>query len=81
MHFNARCLIGLAGVHPQEHATAVRMGEFFKWPLIMVAIWLPLEWFLEVKGQMSREVIIQTDWIEKQLREIRNGNARYERRS
>jgi voltage-gated potassium channel len=29
----------------------------------MVAIWLPIEWFLEVKGHMSREAIFQTDWI------------------
>jgi len=63
MHFNAWCLIGLAGVHPQERPNAVRMGKFFEWPLIMVAIWLLIEWFLEVKGHMSREAIIQTDWI------------------
>jgi voltage-gated potassium channel len=63
MHFDARCLIGLAGVHPKEHPVAIRAGKFFEWPLILVAIWLPIEWFLEVQGQMSREVILQTDWI------------------
>jgi len=56
-------MIGLAGVHSKERAQARHWGKIFEWPLIMVAIWLPVEWFLEVKGHISREAIIQTDWI------------------
>lgn len=63
MRFSARCIIGLAGVHSKERTQARLWGRIFEWPLIIVAIWLPIEWFLEVRGHMSRETIIQTDWI------------------
>ena len=66
MRFGAvqvKCWIGLSGVAQDENPRARAWGRFFEWPLIMVAIWLPIEWHLEITERMPTDYIAFTDWI------------------
>lgn len=55
--------MGLAGVGIYERPLARKWGRIFEGPLIMVAIWLPIEWYLEVRGHISPDTIMYSDWI------------------
>lgn len=55
--------IGLAGVAPDENATARRWGERFEWLLIVLALWLPVQWSLESTGEVSREFTGIVAWV------------------
>lgn len=43
-------LIGLAGVADDEDPKAKRWGHFFEVPMLLLAIWIIVEWYLEAKG-------------------------------
>lgn len=43
-------LIGLAGVASDEVPKAKRWGHFFEVPMLLLAIWIIVEWYLEAKG-------------------------------
>lgn len=58
-----RRFFGLAGVHPQEHTIAVRWGHFFEWPMILIALWIPLQAALETDGRLNEDIILWANWI------------------
>ena len=56
-------LIGLSGVEADENALAQRWGRRFEIPMILLAIWILLEWFLRDKGIYSALFDQVTDWV------------------
>lgn len=54
--------LGLAGVDHHENHRARRWHRRFEWFLIPLAVWLPLQWYLEVHGDLPLEEIRILDW-------------------
>ncbi len=50
-----KSVIGLAGVDPGERSKAVWWGHIFEWPMIFIAFWVLLEWYLDVSGKLTAE--------------------------
>lgn len=48
-----RKLIGLAGVASNERHAARRAGRFFEWLIFIIAILLPLFWYLDITGKIK----------------------------
>lgn len=56
-------LTGLAGVSPHETETARRWAERMEWPMLMVAFWIPVQWYLEEVGLIDIRVAKLGDWF------------------
>jgi len=54
--------LGLSGVSPYETESAKRLGHFFEWPMLSLAILVPFRWYFEFKGKLSPEWIDLLDW-------------------
>lgn len=52
---NFKSMIGLAGVDPTENPRAVWWGQVFEWPMVFVAFWVLLEWYLDMAGKLTPE--------------------------
>jgi len=50
-----KSMIGLAGVDPQERSKAIWWGHVFEWPMVFVAFWVLLEWYLDATGKLTVE--------------------------
>ena len=42
--------IGLGGVDDEENPRAVLWGKRLEWPMLLLAIWIILDWYLKAKG-------------------------------
>ena len=56
-------LVGLSGVAAHESAAAIRWGKRFEWPMLLVASWIFLQWYLEATGQLGQRFLRLSDWI------------------
>ena len=56
-------LTGLSGVAKDEPAKAQRWARRFEWPMILLAFWILLEWYLRGGGIYSARFDHITDWI------------------
>lgn len=56
-------LIGLSGVAVDERPRARRWAGVFELPMILLAIWILVEWYLKAKGLYPRTMDLVTDWI------------------
>ncbi|MGM0593342.1 MAG: ion channel [Pseudomonadota bacterium] len=55
-------IAGLAGVDPQENAQARRWGARLEMPMMLVVLWIPIQWYLEVRGVITAEYSRVGDW-------------------
>lgn len=55
-------LLGIAGVEPTERAAAVEWAQRLEWPVMLVALWIPVQWYLEETGMVSLEKARLFDW-------------------
>ncbi len=54
-------IIGLAGVDPMEPSNIKNLSRWFEWPMMLMAIWIILEWYMEsAYGELISTRI--TDW-------------------
>tara|TARA_R110002096_G_scaffold42144_15_gene113783 strand:+ start:10895 stop:11839 length:945 start_codon:yes stop_codon:yes gene_type:complete len=58
---NLTFLIGLAGVAPTERPRARRWGKWFEAPMLVLAMWMIIEWYLRAKGVYPENWAILTD--------------------
>ena len=81
-------LIGLSGVAADEQPTARRWAGRFELPMILLAIWIMIEWYLKAKGIYPAtfdritdwsiwlffvlETVVLTSLVENKLRYLRN---------
>lgn len=59
---NIDSLFGFGGMHPDENARAKRWANHFETPMMLVALWIFVEWHLIAKGQISEGAITAMDW-------------------
>ena len=56
-------LVGLSGVAAHESAAAIRWGKRFEWPMLLVASWIFVQWYLEATGQLGQRFLRLSDWV------------------
>lgn len=56
-------LIGLAGVHTRETPRARRWGRRFERPMLLVAVLIPVQWYVEWTGALSAWLAYAIDWF------------------
>lgn len=56
-------LLGIAGVDSSERANAVIWAQRLEWPVLFVALWIPLQWYLEETGTVDLATARWFDWI------------------
>ena len=55
-------LAGLAGVAKTENPRARYWGKRFEWPMLFIAFWIPVQWYLGTKGLLPKFVASIGDW-------------------
>jgi voltage-gated potassium channel len=56
-------LLGFTGVDSRERPEAVKWGELLEWPVLLVALWIPVQWYLEETGAFSSAIAHEFDWV------------------
>lgn len=55
-------LFGFGGMHPDENPRAIRWANHFETPMMLVAIWIFVEWHMISRGEISAQTITIMDW-------------------
>ena len=55
-------LLGIAGVDANENSAAVTWAKRLEWPVLIVALWIPIQWYLEETGTVSLDTARWFDW-------------------
>jgi voltage-gated potassium channel len=55
-------LLGIAGVDTNENRAAVTWAKRLEWPVLIVALWIPIQWYLEETGAVSLSLARWFDW-------------------
>jgi len=63
MNANLPSLFGLSGVSRSERPLAVKVGRWFEWPMILLAFWIILEWYIEAQSLTPLVLTLFTDWF------------------
>jgi voltage-gated potassium channel len=56
-------LLGIAGVAEHERAGARRWARRLEWPMVGVALWIVLQWYLEETGSLPNAIARVADWL------------------
>lgn len=56
-------VIGLAGVDRNETSKALKYARRLEWPMVLMAVWIIVEWYLQAKGAIPPRLALVTDWI------------------
>ncbi len=56
-------LLGFTGVDARERSAAVKWGQHLEWPVLLVALWIPVQWYFEETGAVTLETARYFDWI------------------
>lgn len=56
-------LLGIAGVEEHERAAARHWARRLEWPMVGVALWIVLQWYLEETGALPHAVARVADWL------------------
>jgi voltage-gated potassium channel len=56
-------LLGIAGVAEHETATARHWARRLEWPMVAVALWIVLQWYLEETGALVHAIARVADWL------------------
>ena len=60
---NLRKFIGLAGVAKTENYTTQQWGRRFEFLMVMLAIWLPLQWHMQIHHDISSSISELANWL------------------
>lgn len=60
--FKLHYWLGLAGVEDDENVRARRWARRFEIPVLLVTLWIPVHWFMEVKGLLTPLQSHMGDW-------------------
>jgi len=55
-------LLGITGVDPGERKQALAWARRLEWPMLVVAMWIPIQWYLEETGAVSLATSRYFDW-------------------
>src|SRR5574340_945717 len=56
-------LLGIAGVEPHEQPAARLWAKRLEWPMLLVALWIPLQWYLEETQAITPLLARLADWL------------------
>jgi len=56
-------LLGIAGVADHERSIARQWAKWFEWPMVGVALWIVVQWYLEETLAISHELARIADWL------------------
>ena len=56
-------LIGLSGVNHLENDRAKFWDSIFQWPMLMLAIWIPVQWYLDFRSTTHDVDSGLIDWL------------------
>ena len=56
-------IVGLAGVDSSENQRAQYAAKLLEWPMMGIALWILIEWYLSAKGMSSHELSVFTNWL------------------
>ncbi len=56
-------LLGIAGVESHEQPAARLWGRRLEWPMMFVALWIPLQWYLEEMQEIAPKLASIADWL------------------
>jgi len=59
---NFQFTFGFAGVSTYENSAAKRWGRRFEWPMVLLAIWIPVAWYFEYLNVLPSRFLLFTDW-------------------
>ncbi len=54
--------MGIAGVEPGERVKAVEWAQRLEWPMLLVALWIPVQWYLEETHAIGLDGARWFDW-------------------
>ncbi|MFN7097723.1 MAG: potassium channel family protein [Gammaproteobacteria bacterium] len=55
--------LGIAGISSQESPLVHRVDRFFEFALLLIAIWLPIQWYAEKHGLFPNQIYNYTNWL------------------
>ncbi len=55
-------LLGIAGVDASETPAAIKWARRLEWPVLLVALWIPIQWYLEETGAVTLTTARWLDW-------------------
>lgn len=58
-----RLLSGLQGVDAEERPVACQWATRFEIPMLLIALWIPIQWYLEVQNLLVEDFILLADWL------------------
>ncbi len=58
-----RTLLGVAGINRRENPHAIQWADFFETLLVLVLLWLPIQWYLQNTGKLSFRFLETMDWL------------------
>lgn len=56
-------LFGIAGVGSHERPAALQWARRLEWPMLLVALWILLQWYLEETQAIPNELARLADWL------------------
>jgi voltage-gated potassium channel len=56
-------LLGIAGVDPQEKPLAQLWAKRLEWPMLLVALWIPVQWYLGETQLITPMLVSVGDWL------------------
>lgn len=56
-------LLGIAGVDPQEQPEARLWAKRLEWPMLLVALWIPVQWYLGETQLITPAMASVGDWL------------------
>lgn len=59
----ARCWLGIAGIDQHESAQVKNLDNYFEFGLLLIALWLPIQWYLERHHKLPFSVYQYTNWL------------------
>ena len=56
-------LLGIAGVEPHERPAARLWAKRLEWPMVLVVLWIPVQWYLEEIQVIAPPLARIADWL------------------
>lgn len=56
-------IVGLAGVDASENSRAQYTAKLLEWPMMGIALWILIEWYMSARGTSTEALSIFTNWL------------------
>lgn len=63
MNIRLNKLLGIVGVEPHERAAALHWAHRLEWPILLLALWIPVQWYLEETHVITPASVRYFDWM------------------